>query len=47
MQPLLLVLAVSAYLGLRSHRHDSPVSRRVVLGLGLFLAVALYSRRFL
>lgn len=47
MQPLLLFLAVSAFIGLRSHRADSPISRQVLLGASLLLAVALYSRRLL
>ena len=47
MQPLLAFLAFSAFLGFRSHRLDSPVPGRVLLGACLMLTISLYSLRFL
>lgn len=47
MQPLLVTLLFSAYLGLRSHRTDQPVAPKHLLGACLVLAAVLYFPRFL
>ncbi|MEM9561965.1 MAG: hypothetical protein AAGA93_05075 [Actinomycetota bacterium] len=46
MQPLLLFLAVSVYLGLTRAPLPQAHARKILLGLSVLLALALYSRRF-
>lgn len=46
MQPVLLFLAATAFLGVNKYRESSRVSSALVLGFTLLLVMMLYSRRF-
>lgn len=44
--PILALLAVSLYVGLRSHKTGRPISYRVVLVASTLCVMAFYSQRF-
>lgn len=45
MHALLVFMTVSAFLGVRSHRGDSPIAHYSLLALCVLLAIAFTSRR--
>ena len=47
MRPLLVTLLFAAYLALRSHRTDTPIDPRFLLGACVLLTAMLYFPRFL
>lgn len=45
--PILALLLVSLFVGVRSHKTGQPISYRVLLGASLLCVAAFYSQRFI
>lgn len=47
MRPILALLAVSVFIGMRAHKSGGAISYRILFGVSVVCVMAFYSQRFI